>query len=181
MSLVAMNSLYKNHMLAKQNRSSRQARCVATSNWHVHFLPPFFTCYKSFVAGKVGSVATHKVKTFTDHTVQGYVHVQCQWLTFIKNSTTHLFILVRNNKLFISCFGFLGCENFYDTAPVNLFKTLETFSIRFFMGNCKPQTQNVTWPQPCAHVCSLQFMFELPAVSDLQQGFLPQKIVQPCV
>ena len=24
-----MNSLYKNHMLAKQNRSSRQAHCVA--------------------------------------------------------------------------------------------------------------------------------------------------------
>ena len=140
MSFVAMNGLYKNHVLAKQNRSSRQARCVATSNWHMHFLPLFVTCYKCFVTGKVSSLATHKVKTFTDHTVQGYIHVQCQWLTFIKNSTTHLFILVRNNKLFISCFGFFGCENFYDTAPVNLFKTLETFSIRFFIWNCKPQT-----------------------------------------
>ena len=140
MSFVAMNGLYKNHVLAKQNRSSRQARCVATSNWHMHFLPLFVTCYKCFVTGKVSSLATHKVKTFTDHTVQGHIHVQCQWLTFIKNSTTHLFILVRNNKLFISCFGFFGCENFYDTAPVNLFKTLETFSIRFFIWNCKPQT-----------------------------------------
>ena len=140
MSLVTMNGLYKNHLLAKQNHSSRQARCVATSNWHMQFLPLFVTCYKCFVTGKVGSLATHKVKTFTDHTVQGYLHVQCQWLTFIKNSKTHLFILVRNNKLFISCFGFFGCENFYDTAPVNLFKTLETFSIRFFKGNCKPQT-----------------------------------------
>ena len=63
------------------------------------------------------------------------------------------------------------------------FKIVETFSIRFFMGNRKPQ--NVTWPQPCGHVCSLQFTFEpqegLPAVSDLLQGFLPLKIVQPCV
>ena len=45
-----------------------------------------------------------------------------------------------------------------------------TFSIRFFMGNGKLQTA----------VCSLQFTFEpqegLPAVSDLQQGFLPQKL-----
>ena len=145
MSLVAMNGLYKNHVLAKQNRSSRQSRCVATSNWHVHFLPLFVTCYKCFVTGKVSSLATHKVKTFTDHTVQGHIHVQCQWLTFIKNSTTHLFILVRNNKLFISCFGFFGCENFYDTAPVNLFKTLETFSIRFFIWMSHDHSLAVTF------------------------------------
>ena len=54
---------------------------------------------------------------------------------------------------------------------------LETFSITFFMGNCKPQ--NVTWPRPCGHVCSLQFTFEpqegLPAVSDLRQGFFATK------
>ena len=128
MSLVAMNGLYKNQVLAKQNRSSRQSRCVATSNWQAHFLPLFVKCYKCFVAGKVDSAATHKVKTFTDM-VLGYVHVQCQWLTFIKNSTTHLFILVRNNKLFISCFGFFGCENLSDTVPVNLFKTLH-FKLR---------------------------------------------------
>ena len=38
---------------------------------------------------------------------------------------------------------------------------------------------------PFEYVCSLQFTFEpqegLPAVSDLRQGFLPQKIVQPPV
>lgn len=129
MSLLAMNSLYKNHVLTRQNRSSRQSHCQVTSNWHMHFLPLFVRCYKCVIAGKVGSAATHKVKTFTDHTAQGYVHVQCQWLTFIKNSKTHLFILVRNNKLFISCFGFFGCENFYDTAPVNLLKTLH-FKLR---------------------------------------------------
>ena len=59
----------------------------------------------------------------------------------------------------------------------------ETFSIRVFIENRKPQ--NVTWTRPCGHVCSLQFTFEpqegLPAVSDLRQGFLPQKIVQPRV
>ena len=130
MSLLAMNSLYKNHVLTRQNRSSRQSHCQVTSNnWHMHFLPLFVRCYKCVIAGKVGSAATHKVKTFTDNTAQGYVHVQCQWLTFIKNSKTHLFILVRNNKLFISCFGFFGCENFYDTAPVNLLKTLH-FKLR---------------------------------------------------
>ena len=41
------------------------------------------------------------------------------------------------------------------------------------------KTQNVTCPRPCGHVCSLQFTFEppegLPAVSDLRQGFWPQK------
>ena len=61
--------------------------------------------------------------------------------------------------------------------------TIETFSIRFFMENRKPQ--NITRPRPRSHVCSLQFMFELwaglLAVSDLRQGFLPLKIVQPRV
>ena len=60
---------------------------------------------------------------------------------------------------------------------------IETSSIRFFMEIRKPQ--NVTWPRPCGHFCSLQFTFEpqegLPAVSDLRQGFLPLKIVQPRV
>ena len=64
---LTMNSrLYKNHVLAKQNRSSRQSRWSATSNWHVHLLSLFVTCYKCFVARKVGSAATGKVKTFTD-------------------------------------------------------------------------------------------------------------------
>ena len=64
---LAMNSrLYKNHVLAKQNRSSRQSRWSATSNWHVHLLSLFVTCYKCFVARKVGSAVTGKVKTFTD-------------------------------------------------------------------------------------------------------------------
>ena len=70
MSLLAMNGLYKGHVIAKQNSSSRQSRCVATSNKHVLFLALFVTCYKCFVARKVGSVwrgvATGKVKTFPD-------------------------------------------------------------------------------------------------------------------
>ena len=37
-----------------------------TSNWHVHFLSLFVTCYKCFIACKVGSAATGKIKTFTD-------------------------------------------------------------------------------------------------------------------
>ena len=77
MSLLAMNSLYKNHVLARQNRFSRQSRCVMTSNWHMHYLPLFVRCYRCFIAGKVGSAATHKVKTFIDMAL-GYVHVQCQ-------------------------------------------------------------------------------------------------------
>ena len=76
------------------------------------------------------------------------------------------------------CWG-LYCM--YCTRP--RLATLGTFGIRFFVENGKPQ--NVTWPRPCGHVCSLQFTFEpqegLPAVSDLRQGFLPQKIVQPRV
>ena len=61
-----MNSLCKNHVLAKQNRSLRQSRRVTTSNWHVHFLSLFVTwkCFKCFIARKVGSAATGKVKTF---------------------------------------------------------------------------------------------------------------------
>ena len=59
----------------------------------------------------------------------------------------------------------------------------ETFSIRFFMENRKPE--NVTWPRSCGRFCSSLFTFErkqgLPAVSDLQQGFLPLNIGQPCV
>ena len=67
--------------------------------------------------------------------------------------------------------------------PHHLFFTIGTFSIRFFMGNCKPQIAK-------CHVTTalrsrLQFTFEpqegLPAVSDLRQGFLRQKIVQPRV
>ena len=44
-----MNSPYENHVLAKQNCSSRQSRCVATSNRHMHYLSPFVTCYKCFI------------------------------------------------------------------------------------------------------------------------------------
>ena len=66
MSLLAMNSLYQNHMLAKQNRSLRQSSCVATSNWHMHFLSLFITFYKCFVAHKVSLLATDEVKTITD-------------------------------------------------------------------------------------------------------------------
>ena len=36
------------------------------TNWHVHLLSLFVTCYKCFVACKVGSAATGKVKTFAD-------------------------------------------------------------------------------------------------------------------
>ena len=67
MSLLATNSqLYKNHVLAKQIHSSRQSCCC--SNQHVNFLSLFVTCYtcKCFMARKVGSAATAKVKTLTD-------------------------------------------------------------------------------------------------------------------
>ena len=50
---------------------------------------------------------------------------------------------------------------------------IETFSIRVFMGNRKPE--NVMWPRSYCHVCRLEFTFErqegLSAVSDLRQGF----------
>ena len=46
MSLLAMNNLYKYHILAKQNLSSRQSCCVATSNGHINFVSLFITCYK---------------------------------------------------------------------------------------------------------------------------------------
>ena len=62
-------------------------------------------------------------------------------------------------------------------------KTIETFSIRFFMGNGKPRTAKCHVTTAFGHVCSLQFTFEplegLSAVSDLRQAFLSQKIVQP--
>ena len=64
MNLLAMNSLHKSHVLTKQNRSSRQSRCVATSNQRVPFLSPFVMCYKCFIAHKAGLEATGKVKTF---------------------------------------------------------------------------------------------------------------------
>ena len=64
MNLLAMNSLYKSHVLTKQNRSLRQSHCVATSNQHMHFLSPFVMCYKCFIARKAGLEATGKVKTF---------------------------------------------------------------------------------------------------------------------
>ena len=66
MKKLAMNSLYKNHVLSKKNSSSMQSRYVADSNRHVYCFSLFFTCYKSFIARKIGSVATGKVKTFTD-------------------------------------------------------------------------------------------------------------------
>ena len=62
---------------------------------------------------------------------------------------------------------------------------IETFSIRFFAGNWKPQTWECH--VSCCHVCRLEFTCErqegLSAVSDLWQGFLflPLKIVQPRV
>ena len=66
MNLLAMNSLYKSHVLAKQNRSSRQSRFVATSNQHMHFLSLFVMCHKCFIANEAGWVATDKGKTFKD-------------------------------------------------------------------------------------------------------------------
>ena len=60
-----------------------------------------------------------------------------------------------------------------------------TFSIRFFVGNGKPQTAKCHVTKALRSRCSLQFTFEpqegLPAVNDLRQGFLLQKIVQPSV
>ena len=58
--------------------------------------------------------------------------------------------------------------------------TLATFSIRFSMGNCKPHTAKMSSDHGLAvtfAVCSsrLNRSRELPAVSDLRQGFLPQK------
>ena len=60
--------------------------------------------------------------------------------------------------------------------------TLATFSIRFSMGNCKPHTAKCQVTTALRSrlqfaVCSsrLNRSRELPAVSDLRQGFLPQK------
>ena len=65
-----------------------------------------------------------------------------------------------------------------NVCPSSSGQIIGTFSITFFVGNGTLQTAK-------CHVCSLQFMFEpqegLPAVSDLWQGFLPQKVVQPRV
>ena len=61
-----MKSLCKNHVLAKQNRSLRQSRCIGTSNRHMHFLSLFVMCCECFIAGKVGSAATGIVKAFTN-------------------------------------------------------------------------------------------------------------------
>ena len=66
MSLKAMNSMYKIQELAKQNGFGRQTHCLATSNRHVHFLSLVVTCYEHFIARKVGSAATGKIKTFRD-------------------------------------------------------------------------------------------------------------------
>ena len=49
----------------KQNHSSRQSCCVATSHRHVYFLSLFVRLCVMLVR-KVGSAATGKVKTFTD-------------------------------------------------------------------------------------------------------------------
>ena len=89
-------------------------------------------------------------------------------------------------------FGWLqGLSSKHTSQPKNhhihgQIHTLGTFSIRFFTG--KRQTANRKMSRDHGlegHVCSLQFTFEpqegLPAVSDLRQGFLPQKIVQPRV
>ena len=68
----AEQALYKNsplrgHSTGHINCSSRQWLCVVTSNWHVHFLSLFVTCYKCFIMPcEVGLVAMSKVKTFTD-------------------------------------------------------------------------------------------------------------------
>ena len=76
-----MNSLYKNHVLAKQNHSSKKSRCVATSNQYAHLSLLFVMCYKYFTACKVGSAATGKVETFT-HRVLGLL----QFLAKIKHA-----------------------------------------------------------------------------------------------
>ena len=49
MSVLAMNSLFKNHVLAKQGDSSRQSSCVATSNRHVHFLSLFVLYFRALL------------------------------------------------------------------------------------------------------------------------------------
>ena len=76
----------------------------------------------------------------------------------------------------------LSLFNNYSSSPNGLW-VYGHEAIRFFMGNCKPQ--KFTWPRPCGHVCSVQFTFKpqegLPAVIDLRQSFMPQKIVQPRV
>ena len=66
MKKLAMNSLYKNHVLSKKivlQCSHVMWRILIGTCTFFHF---FFTCYKCFIARKIGSVATGKVKTFTD-------------------------------------------------------------------------------------------------------------------
>ena len=58
-------SLYKNHALAKQNCSSRQSHCAATSQ-QMHFFHCLLCAIKCFTTCKVTLAATSKVKTFTD-------------------------------------------------------------------------------------------------------------------
>ena len=61
MSSLVIKSLYK-------KKTSRQTRCVSTSNRHVNFLSLPVTCYKCCIARNVqlGSAATGEVKTSTD-------------------------------------------------------------------------------------------------------------------
>ena len=70
MSLLAMDSLYKTRVLAKQNGSLRQSCCATTSNRHVHFLTRFVSCKLHVGAISAlyhkGWFVTGKVKTFTD-------------------------------------------------------------------------------------------------------------------
>ena len=90
-----MNSLYENHALAKLNRSSKQSCCVVTSNWCVHFLSLFVTCYKTkcYIARKVDSATTGKVKTFTE-SVLGLLY----FLAKIK----HAHVITKKGQLFRS-------------------------------------------------------------------------------
>ena len=117
----------------------------------------------------------------------------CNWKTVNKGTTQgsvsgpYLFNIFLNDleiKLGNETLGFEYADDCAIIAPVydNIDHSADligTFSIRFSweMANRKPQ--NVTRPRPCGHVCNLQFTFEppegLPAVSDLRQGFLPQK------
>ena len=66
MKKLAMNSLYKNHVPSKKivlQRSHVMWRILIGTCTFFHF---FLTCYKCFIARKIGSAATGKVKTFTD-------------------------------------------------------------------------------------------------------------------
>ena len=65
---------------------------------------------------------------------------------------------------------------------------METFSIRFFMENRKPQTANLRMSRDHGFkvafaVCNLRLngRMDILRVSDLRQGFFPLKSVQPHV